>query len=62
MVLADRTLIFATEGGVLVGVDIGSRSVEWQVEIGSEIRAPVAVVDHVIVVATSRGDLIALAD
>ena len=62
MVLADRTLIFAIEGGDLVGVDVDSRSKVWDVEIGSEIRAPVAVVDRVIVVATTRGDLIALAD
>jgi hypothetical protein len=52
----------ATEGGWLVAVDVDSRSIVWDVEIGSEIRAPVAVVDHVIVVATARGELIALAD
>jgi len=62
MVLADGSLIMATEGGRLVAVDVESQSVAWEVEIGPEIRAPVAVVDHVIVVATSRGDLIALAD
>ncbi len=61
-VLADRSLVMATEGGWLVAVDVDSRSIVWDVEIGSEIRAPVAVVDHVIVVATARGELIALAD
>ncbi len=59
----DGTLIMATEGGHLVGVDAPSRTLAWgPIDLESEIRAPVAVVDHAIVVATARGDLIALGD
>jgi outer membrane protein assembly factor BamB len=60
-VLADDTLIMAIEGGELVGVDVASRTVAWRFDVDAEVRAPVAVVDRTIVVATARGDLKALA-
>lgn len=59
-VMAGGSLIMAIEGGRLIAVDARSRTVTWTVDIGSEIRAPVAIVDDVIVVASERGDLMAL--
>jgi outer membrane protein assembly factor BamB len=53
--------LIATEAGALVAVSTADGSEVWRFEFGSPIRTRPVVANDLVLVATARGELIALA-